>query len=122
MSLIHPAGESDLLDRLAETSLIGRLDGRFEPAIDPGVLGPAVESTDLGSLERELWKALSEVSCPTLVIRGGASAILSEKVALEMVDEVLSDGRSIVLPKSGHAVMIDDGPGLAAAIADFLEP
>jgi pimeloyl-ACP methyl ester carboxylesterase len=37
-----------------------------------------------------------------------------------MVDEVLKDGRLVSLPDAGHAIMIDDGPGLAAAILDFL--
>jgi hypothetical protein len=37
-----------------------------------------------------------------------------------MVDEVLVDGRLITLADAGHAVMIDDGPGLAAAIRNFV--
>ena len=120
LSLIHPNGDSDILDRLALSSVVARMDGRFELALDPGVLGSAVESTDLVALEGALWSALALVSCPVLVVRGGVSAILSEKVAQEMVDEVLVDGRLITLADAGHAVMIDDGPGLAAAIRDFV--
>lgn len=37
-----------------------------------------------------------------------------------MVDEVLADGRLVTLPNAGHAIMIDDGPALAAAIRDFM--
>jgi len=118
---IHPVGDPEILDRLARASLVARVDGRFEPALDPGVLGTAVTSRDLVALERELWSALASLRCPVLLVRGGRSAILAEKVAHEMVDEVLVDGRLVTLPEAGHAVMIDDGPGLAAALHPFLE-
>lgn len=120
LGLIHPNGDPEILDRLARASVVERVDGRFEPALDPGVLGAAVGSTDLVALERDLWSALGAVSRPVLVVRGGVSAILSEKVANEMVDEVLTDGRLLTFPDAGHAIMIDDGPGLAAAILDFV--
>ena len=120
LDLIHPNGDPEILDRLARASVVARMDGRLEPALDPGVLGAAVESTDLVLLERDLWSALGAVSSPVLVVRGGLSAILKEKVAKEMVDEVLADGRLLTLPEAGHAIMIDDGPGLAAAIRDFM--
>jgi pimeloyl-ACP methyl ester carboxylesterase len=120
LGMIHSNGDTEILDRLARASVVSRMDGRFEPALDPGVLGSAVQSTDLAALERELWLALGAISCPVLVVRGGVSAILSEKVANEMVDEVLADGRLVTLPDAGHAIMIDDGPGLVAAIRDFM--
>jgi len=120
LSLIHPTGDSEILDRLAATSVVARIDGRFEPAMDPGVLGRADDSVDLAALERELWAALRGLNCPVLVVRGGVSAILREKVAREMVDEALQHGRLVTLEGAGHAVMIDDGPGLIDALRGFL--
>jgi len=119
LGLIHPVGDAEILDRLARASVVERLDGRFEPTLDPGVLGVATEPTDLVGLERELWSALGTLACPVLIVRGGVSAILSEKVATEMVDEVLTDGRLVTLAEAGHAIMIDAGPGLSGAILDF---
>ena len=120
LGLIHANGDPEILDQLARASVVMRMDGRFEPALDPGVLGAAVQSTDLAALERDLWSALGAVSCPVLLVRGGVSAILSEKVASEMVEEVLADGRLVTLSDAGHAIMIDEGPDLAAAILDFM--
>jgi len=120
LSLIHRIGDPEILDRLASTSVVARVDGRFEPALDPGVLGRPDDPVDLVTLERDLWAALREMACPVLVVRGGVSAILREKVAREMVDEALPDGRLVTLEKAGHAVMIDDGPGLLEAIEAFL--
>jgi len=120
LSLIHRIGDPEILDRLASTSVVARVDGRFEPALDPGVLGRADDPVDLVTLERDLWAALRALECPVLVVRGGVSAILREKVAREMVDEALVHGRLVTLEKAGHAVMIDDGPGLLDAIQTFL--
>ena len=123
LALTHPNGDGEVLSRLAQTSLAERMDGRFEPAFDPGVLGASSKQdprTHMAALERLLWGALGEVGCPVLVVRGELSAILSDKVAHEMVDEVLTDGRLETLPNAGHAVMIDDAPGLMSLLRDFL--
>jgi pimeloyl-ACP methyl ester carboxylesterase len=124
LGMMHPSGDPEILARLAATGVVQRIDGRFEPAFDPGVLANSdpggTSPSDLASLERELWHALRNVSCPVLVVRGGVSAILSEKVAREMVDEVLADGRLVTLATAGHGVMIDDGTGLLEALRDFL--
>jgi pimeloyl-ACP methyl ester carboxylesterase len=120
LSLIHPIGDPEILDRLASTSVVARVDGRFEPAMDPGVLGRPGDPVDLATLERDLWAALRGLTCPVLVVRGGVSAILREEVADEMVDEALQHGRLVTLEKAGHAVMIDDGPGLLESLRSFL--
>ncbi len=120
LAAIHPSGDPELLDRLAETGVVRRLDGRFEPALDPGVLGEGSPPEALAERTRELWQALAALECPVLLVRGGVSAILSEKVADEMVEHVLQDGRLVTLPRAGHGVMLDDPEGLAAAVGGFL--
>lgn len=123
LSAIHPLGDRELLDRLAETGLVRRLDGRYEPALDPGVLGDGGDGgtpEQLAETTRQLWQALAALACPVLVVRGGLSAILSEKVANEMVDHVLLDGRLVTLPRAGHGIMLDDGVGLARVVGEFL--
>ncbi|MBK7948350.1 MAG: alpha/beta hydrolase [Deltaproteobacteria bacterium] len=125
LAKIHPMGDGALLDRLAETGVVRRIDGRFEPALDPGVLGEgglgeSVAPDALAERTRTLWQALGALACPVLVVRGGLSAILSEKIAGEMVDQVLLDGRLVTLPRAGHGVMLDDPDGLARAVVEFL--
>lgn len=120
LSTIHPVGDGELLDRLAESGVVRRLDGRFEPALDPGVLGEGGSPESLAETTRALWRALGALECPVLVVRGGLSAILSEKVADEMVEHTLRDGRLVTLPRAGHGIMLDDPEGLAAALGGFL--
>jgi pimeloyl-ACP methyl ester carboxylesterase len=74
----------------------------------------------MATIERALWAALRGLRCPVLVVRGGLSAILSDKVAREMVDEALDAGELTMLPAAGHAVMIDDGPGLRDILCGFV--
>ena len=120
LGTIHPGGDAALLDGLAASGVVRRLDGRYEPALDPGVLGEGGAPADLAQRTRALWQALGSLACPVLLVRGGLSAILAEKVAREMVDRVLQGGRLVTLPRAGHGVMLDDAEGLAQAVSEFL--
>ncbi len=123
---LHPQADVELLDRLAASSLVRRLDGRFELALDPGVLGldqPVCSSDDaetLREIERTLWSSLESLPCPLLVLRGGLSAIFNEEVACDMVARAPQPARFVTLPRAGHAIMLEDGPGLQAALVDYL--
>ena len=125
LALIHPQGDPLVLDRLAAASVARRLDGRYEWALDPGVLGEGPGegqgAVNMLAIERSLWSALGQLHCPVLVIRGEASSILSAKIADEMVDETLANGRLVTLPQAGHAVMIDARDALRSCLVDFLE-
>jgi pimeloyl-ACP methyl ester carboxylesterase len=70
--------------------------------------------------EQAQWDALARVPCPTLVVRGAASDILSPDVADRMVDDVLQKGRLAVVPRAGHSVMTDNPDGFRDAVADFV--
>ncbi len=54
LSLIHPLGDSPLLDRLARSAVVQRVDGTFELSLDPGVPGAGVEPINLAAVERDL--------------------------------------------------------------------
>ena len=60
-----------------------------------------------------------DVTCPTLVVRGDESGILSAERAVEFVDE-LPDGRLEVVEGAGHHVQIDRPEAVIAAIERFL--
>ena len=122
LGLIHPRGDAEVLDQLAAASAVRGLDGRYEWALDPGVMGPpdGGDVAALEHLEERLWAALASLRCPVLVVHGSVSAILDEGVARRMVETVLFDGRLEVVPAAGHAVMIDDGPALLEGLTRFL--
>jgi pimeloyl-ACP methyl ester carboxylesterase len=127
LSLAYPVARGNVLQRMARHGLSRRDDGRFELKMDPalrGGFGAPESSADADAREKEtaaaLWDALARIPCPTLVVRGAASDILSPEVADRMVEEVLPNGRLAVVGRAGHSVMTDNPEGFRDAVADFV--
>jgi pimeloyl-ACP methyl ester carboxylesterase len=121
-----PAGSPDALRRMAGHELRQREDGRWVRKADPAFMTARAEASagDAEEHERDtakrLWDALGRIACPTLVVRGAASDILSPEVADRMVDDVLANGRLAVVPRAAHSVMTDNPAGFAEAVASFV--
>jgi len=112
--------------RMAEYGLRQRDDGRYELKMDPKLrdFGRAsAPPEELEQRERDLrerlWQACETVPCPTLVVRGAASDILSADVADKMADDVLTQGSLAVIPQAGHSVMTDNPEAFRKALTDF---
>jgi pimeloyl-ACP methyl ester carboxylesterase len=120
LALAYPFGRPEAVDRLARNGLVQRVDGRFEPKLDPLLLELTGSASEWADNESTLWAALGKIQCPTLVVRGERSAMLDADVVREMVDHVLDRGRQAGVPAAGHAVAVDNPSGLGAAIAAFL--
>jgi len=84
----------------------GGLVWRSDPAALERIMGGRMPTEDR-------WNALAQVRCPTLVVRGTRSNVLSEEVAREMV-RTLADGRLMELD-AGHNVPLDRPRELADA-------
>lgn len=125
LSHAYPAAAPTVLARLARHGLRQREDGRFERKTDPAFHAsrPGMDEGALAEREREatqkLWDALGRVRCPTLVVRGAASDILSAECADRMVEGALANGQLAVVPRAAHSVMIDNPEGFARAVTAF---
>jgi pimeloyl-ACP methyl ester carboxylesterase len=126
LSLHYPAARPHALLRLARHGVRRREDGRFALKMDPALRGAfdVADPEEAAERERrmieEQWQALARIACPTLVVRGAASDVLSPEIADRMVDEVLGDGRLAVVPRAGHSVMTDNPEGFLEAVSDFV--
>jgi len=60
------------------------------------------------------------VTCPTLIVRGAESGILSDEGAQALRDE-LPAGELVTVARAGHHVQIDRPAELIRAVRDFLE-
>jgi pimeloyl-ACP methyl ester carboxylesterase len=123
----YPAATPEALKRMARNGLQQSADGRYELKMDTayrGKDGPQLGPEELASREEEhtrnMWSALETLRCPTLVVRGAASDIMSPEVADRMVEEVLERGSLAIVPQAGHSVMTDNPDGFAEAVCDFV--
>jgi pimeloyl-ACP methyl ester carboxylesterase len=89
-------------------------DGRWAYKFDPNIGGGGLET----DFER-LWEQVAQVRCPTLLVRGAQSAILSRESAARFVREL--PGSTVVeVPAAGHSVMGDNPAGFISAVRPFL--
>ena len=124
LSLNYPAGQPQALQRMARYALKERDDGLLELKMDPQLRGErpndeASRKAEEAFIQRQ-WDALAKVPCPTLLVRGAASDILSPDTADRMVDEVLQNGRLAVVPQAAHSVATDNPAGFEEAVCSFV--
>jgi pimeloyl-ACP methyl ester carboxylesterase len=93
-----------------------RPDGRWIWKMDPEYIRQRVR---IGAPQRPaLWPALQRVTCPTLVVWGSDSDVLSESQARRMV-AALPKGELVTVPGVGHAPTLVE-PAVVAALERFL--
>jgi pimeloyl-ACP methyl ester carboxylesterase len=104
----HP--DESLRLHIARHSVRREADGRFGYKFDPAWFGlPAKPRPDL-----------SRVRCPTLLVRGAESSMLSPEAAREFVGH-LPDGRLIEIERAGHHVLLDRPARLLEVLETFFE-
>ncbi len=66
----------------------------------------------------DLWERLTHITCPTLLVRGAESDVLSPELAQRVV-EALPDGRLAEVPDAGHTVPGDQPAEFVAVVRRF---
>jgi len=97
------------LRRLADGSLTWKYDKALRDMMRQGGRRDAVD----------LWSPLARIACPTLLVRGGESDILSPEIAEKMLQS-LTDGRLVEVEGAGHSVPGDRPREFAEAVRSFL--
>jgi len=67
----------------------------------------------------DLWPQWGAIQCPTLLVRGSESDILTNEIAKRMVDE-LPVARLVVVPGAGHTVPGDQPAAFQSLLREFL--
>jgi pimeloyl-ACP methyl ester carboxylesterase len=116
MQANRPLAAPRLLRNTALRSL--RRDGTgFRLKMDPALAEQFV-STSAPDTARA-WEVWTQQTCPTLLIRGSASAVVSRSAAAQAVG-ALPRGRLVTLEEAGHSVMLDNPFAFARTVLDFL--
>ena len=94
-------------------------DGKVEFAYDPGIAQPFREMLAAGGgKDAEMWPLYDGIACPTLLLRGVSSDLLTHEAALEMTRRG-PRARLVEVPGVGHAPMLMDDSQVAS-VRDFL--
>jgi pimeloyl-ACP methyl ester carboxylesterase len=91
-------------------------DGKWGWKMDPAYIRQRVERG--APVRPNLWPALAQLACPTLVVWGTTSDVLSEAQARRMV-ETLPKGELLEIPGVGHAPSLVE-PASLAGLEGFL--
>lgn len=87
-----------------------RADGKWGWKMDPAYIRQRVERGP--PVRPDLWPALQHLACPTLVVWGTDSDVLSEAQARRMI-ETLPAGELLAVPGVGHAPSLVEPASLA---------
>jgi pimeloyl-ACP methyl ester carboxylesterase len=102
--------------QFARRSLRLRPDGAFELKCDPRI----VEEPDRDNADTALWNAIAQVRCPTLVMRGVASSVLTKDIATK-VTKAFARGRLHTIDRAGHGLIAENPEAFADAVREFLD-
>ncbi len=100
---------------LTASSVRPRADGRFEMRYDPAI---AQSFQQAASSDIDLWPIYDRIRCPTLLVRGAQSDLLSHEVAQAMVARGPRP-QLVEVAGVGHAPMFMDDSQIAI-VGDFL--
>lgn len=128
LSQIYLLSDPAELQKMAEHGLKS-IDGKLSPKTDPAFTralwkpeASAGDSSDLKfPLNDELWHSLANISCPTLVMKGQASAILGKRIAEKMVNDVIPNAQLATISRAGHALMVDNPSEFSDTLKCFIK-
>lgn len=123
MQAIYPLSHQALLYDFCLHSFSqqnGYYTNKTDPAFKHKMFQPSDRDGYINPLQDEkIWDALPQINIPTLIIRGGFSAVLSSQVADNMAKKLPNANISII-ERAGHAVMLDNPQQTTNAIINFI--
>ena len=91
----------------------GKISWKFDMVIrEQRINGTAAPAADL-------WPSLERITCPTLVVRGTETDLLTEETARQMID-TLAQGTLVEIQRAGHMVFEDNPADFIAAVKGWL--
>ncbi|MBF8267448.1 MAG: hydrolase-1 protein [Dehalococcoidia bacterium] len=101
----------------ASDKLRQREDGKWVWKADPAI--PPLSDANDPELIARYWRSLEAITCPILEVRGGESAMVSDRI-LERMKRVNPRISAVVVEGAAHLVTVDRPQGFIAATRAFL--
>jgi pimeloyl-ACP methyl ester carboxylesterase len=116
---VNPRPPDDELRHRVLHGLVQRPDGRWTLRYDASLRSP---ETPLPRPDPAyVWAQLPKITCPTLIVRGAESDVLSRETA-ERMAKTIPTCTLVEVPRSGHTVPLDNPKGFLEAVDAFLQP
>ena len=112
----HPKASEENRQTRLKWMLKEGADGKVEWRIDQAIFDPNLEPDD----PQHTWDLLGQIRCPTLILRGGVSDVLSADTCQKMLT-CIPDGQWVEIPNAGHMVLEDNPEACNAAMLDFFK-
>jgi pimeloyl-ACP methyl ester carboxylesterase len=106
-----------LIEESVRHGMNTRPDGRLVWKYDPGLGGPPLPRPD--RREWDLWEVAASISCPTLLLYGEHSGVVSPEIAARM-ERDMPDCRAERIRDAGHALFTEQPEAFAKAVTRFL--
>ena len=116
LQMRHPKASEENRQTRLTWMLKEDADGRIAWRIDQAIFDPNLKPDD----PQQTWELLSQIRCPTLILRGGESDVLSVDTCQKMLTRI-PDGRWVEIPGAGHMVLEDNPEACNAALLDFFK-
>lgn len=110
------ADEAELRARVTN-NLMRSDDGRWTYRYDKALRAPGRPLPRPDA--QAVWALLPRITCPTLLVRGAESDILSPETAERML-KTIPNIRMVEVPNAGHSIPLDNPRGFIAAVQTFL--
>jgi pimeloyl-ACP methyl ester carboxylesterase len=126
---IYLFAQPERIRAMADYGLKINKSGKWIPKTDPAFT-QALWKTDSQQgnsndlkypLTDELWQALAKITAPSLILKGQASAILAKNTAEKMAHHVMQNAELKVIPRAGHAMMVDNPDDFEETVCDFIQ-
>ena len=93
-------------------------NGRFTWKYDPALGGAPKHHP--GTKEWDLWEAARGIGCPTLLLHGEHSQVVTSEI-LERMEKEMPDLRTQRIDNAGHSLFTDQPEAFAGAVGRFLD-
>ena len=119
-----PYASNDQLRRRVQSVLkVGKKDQFFYWDFDPAFKDPTVRPMNANHTQKrapDLWELLDRIQCPTMIIRGTYSDLITANT-LQRMHRRIPGSRISLIEEAGHAVPTDQPGQLALNIREFLQ-
>jgi pimeloyl-ACP methyl ester carboxylesterase len=116
MHAYNPRRSLDNLRARLRHSMAESADGRWRWKVDAAGLAAHPRFREPPDI---MWRALEQVACPTLLVRGADSDLLTAAAA-ERVTQTIRGAELCTIPAAGHSVAGDNPDAFYAAAGPFL--